>query len=86
MGETWWKVHLATKMVNTTLTLAGWRKISITALAPTKAFNLAGLQTEAVVVLDEVLRHKMWRALNTDEVAEPNAFAVDVAMEIGLCG
>ena len=82
MGETWWKVHLATKMVNTTLTLAGWRKISITALAPTKAFNLAGLQTEAVVVL----RHKMWRALNTDEVAEPNAFAVDVAMEIGLCG
>ena len=22
------------------------------------------------------LRHKVWRALNTDEVAEPNAFAV----------
>ena len=56
------------------------RKISITALAPTKAFNLAGLQTAAVVVPDKVLRHKMWRALNTDEVAEPNAFAVDAVV------
>ena len=56
------------------------RRISITALAPTKTFNLAGLQTAAVVVPDEVLRHKMWRALNTDEVAEPNAFAVDAAV------
>lgn len=56
------------------------RKISITAIAPTKAFNLAGLQTAAVMVPDEVLRHKMWRALNTDEVAEPNAFAVDAAV------
>ncbi|MCH5267538.1 MAG: pyridoxal phosphate-dependent aminotransferase [Lachnospiraceae bacterium] len=56
------------------------RKISITAIAPTKAFNLAGLQTAAVVVPNEVLRHKMWRTLNTDEVAEPNAFAVDAAV------
>lgn len=56
------------------------RNISVTAIAPTKTFNLAGLQTAAVVVPDEVLRHKMWRALNTDEVAEPNAFAVDAAV------
>ncbi len=56
------------------------RKISVTTIAPTKTFNLAGLQTAAVVVPDEVLRHKMWRALNTDEVAEPNAFAVDAAV------
>ena len=49
---------------------------SITCIAPTKAFNLAGLQTAAVVVPNENLRHKVWRALNTDEVAEPNAFAV----------
>ena len=52
------------------------RENSITCIAPTKAFNLAGLQTAAVVVPNEVLRHKMWRALNTDEVAEPNAFAI----------
>lgn len=53
---------------------------SVTCIAPTKAFNLAGLQTAAVVVPDETLRHKMDRALNTDEVAEPNAFAVDAAI------
>ena len=52
------------------------RNISISCIAPTKAFNIAGLQTAAVYVHDGFLRHKAWRALNTDEVAEPNAFAV----------
>jgi cystathionine beta-lyase len=52
-------------------------KNSITSIAPTKAFNIAGLQTAAVVVPDEVIRHKMNRALNTDEVAEPNAIAME---------
>ncbi len=56
------------------------REISVTCIAPTKTFNIAGLQTAAVVVPDELLRHKMWRRLNTDEVAEPNAFAVDAAI------
>ncbi len=52
------------------------RENSITCIAPTKAFNLAGIQTAAVVVHNPVLRHKVWRALNTDEVAEANCFAV----------
>ncbi|MCH5211492.1 MAG: pyridoxal phosphate-dependent aminotransferase [Oscillospiraceae bacterium] len=56
------------------------RENSITCIAPTKAFNLAGLQTASVVVPNAFLRHKIWRALNTDEVAEPNAFAVDAAI------
>lgn len=56
------------------------KKISITCMAPTKAFNLAGIQTAAVAAADETLRHKVWRGLNTDEVAEPNAFAVDAAV------
>lgn len=56
------------------------RDISVTCVAPTKAFNLAGMQTAAVVVPNEALRHKMWRGLNTDEVAEPNTFAVPVAV------
>ena len=56
------------------------RENSITCIAPPKAFNLAGLQTAAVVVPNDVLRHKVWRALNTDEVAEPNTFAVDAAI------
>ena len=56
------------------------RENSITCIAPTKAFNLAGLQTAAVAIPNPSLRHKVWRALNTDEVAEPNAFAVDAAI------
>lgn len=56
------------------------RENSITCIAPTKAFNLAGLQTAAVVVPNKNIRHKVWRGLNTDEVAEPNAFAIDAAI------
>ena len=56
------------------------RDNSITCIAPTKAFNLAGIQTAAVVVPDGVIRHKVWRGLNTDEIAEPNAFAVEAAV------
>ena len=51
------------------------REVSITCIAPTKAFNIAGLQTSAIFSANPFLRHKVWRALNTDEVAEPNAFA-----------
>lgn len=51
------------------------RRNSITCVAPTKAFNLAGIQTAAVIVPDDHLRHKVNRGLNTDEVAEPNVFA-----------
>lgn len=56
------------------------RSNSITCIAPTKAFNLAGLQTAAVVVPNSNLRHKVWRSLNTDEVAESNSFAVEAAV------
>lgn len=56
------------------------RDISITCIAPTKAFNMAGLQTSAISVPNEVLRHKVWRGINTDEVAEPNSFACAAAI------
>lgn len=56
------------------------RRVSITCMAPTKAFNIAGLQTAAVCVPDKFLRHKVWRGLNTDEVAEPNVFACEAAV------
>ena len=56
------------------------RDNSITCISPTKAFNLAGLQTAAISVPNPVLRHKVWRAINTDEVAEPNVFAVEAAV------
>ena len=53
---------------------------SITCIAPTKTFNLAGIQSAAVCVPDPALRQKMERALNTDEVAEPNVFAIPAAI------
>ena len=56
------------------------RRISITAVAPTKAFNLAGLQTAAFFSANRTLRWKLERAVNTDEVAEPNVFATDAAI------
>ena len=49
---------------------------SITCIAPTKAFNLAGLQTACIVVPNPILYHKVNRGINTDEVAEPNSFAI----------
>lgn len=53
---------------------------SIICISPTKAFNLAGLQTSAVVVRNSKLRHKVWRGINTDECGEPNAFAIQAAI------
>ena len=53
------------------------RENSVICFAPTKAFNLAGIQTAAVAVANPWLRHKVWRGLNTDEVAEGNVFAVE---------
>ena len=50
--------------------------ISISCISPTKSFNIAGLNSAAVFAKNKFLRHKAWRAFNTDEIAEPNAFAV----------
>ena len=50
---------------------------SITCISASKAFNIAGLQSAAVVVPNEHLYEKVVRGLNSDEVAEPNCFAVD---------
>lgn len=49
--------------------------IGITCISPSKAFNVAGLQSAAVIVPNELLRRKIVRGLNSDEVAEPNCFA-----------
>ncbi len=56
------------------------RDVSITCVSPTKTFNLAGVQTAAAIVPNKHLRHKVWRGLNTDEVGEPNAFAMDATI------
>ena len=56
------------------------REISLSCIAPTKCFNLAGMHSSAVYAADPVLRHKAWRALNTDEVGEPGTFACPAAV------
>lgn len=53
------------------------RSNSLLCLSASKSFNLAGLQAAAVVSHNPVLLHKAYRALNNDECAEPNIFAVD---------
>lgn len=52
------------------------RDISITLVSPGKTFNLAGLHTSCAIIKNPYLKHKVWRGLNTDEVAEPNFFAI----------
>ena len=56
------------------------RDNSVTCMAPSKTFNLAGIQSAAVYVENKKLHQRVWRGLNTDEVAEGNAFAYEVAM------
>ena len=56
------------------------RNNSVTCIAPTKAFNLAGLHTAAVCIPDPALRKTVSRGLNADEAAEPNALAIPAAI------
>jgi len=53
---------------------------TITCVAPSKAFNLAGLHSAGVIIPNPELRARVVRGLNTDEVAEPNAFAIDATI------
>ena len=53
---------------------------SVTCIAPTKSFNLAGVQTAAVFASDPDLRSKVQAGLQTDGIAHPNAFAIDAAV------
>ena len=55
-------------------------RLCATCVAPTKTFSIPGIQTAAIVVPDPFLRHKVWRGINTDEVAEPNNFAAVAAV------
>ena len=52
------------------------RSISVTAVASSKTFNIAGLQSACVFAENPTIRHKVWRGINTDEVGEPNAFSM----------
>lgn len=49
---------------------------SVTAVSPSKTFNVAALHAATVIVPNEALRAIVNRGLNTDELAEPNSFAI----------
>jgi len=51
------------------------RENSLTCLSPTKAWNIAGLQTSAVLIYDEKVSKRMGEALNADELGEGNFFS-----------
>lgn len=53
---------------------------SITLLAPTKSFNVAGVQTSACYAESKEIRDKLAFALNADEVMEGNFLSYDVAI------
>lgn len=56
------------------------RENSITCMAPTKTFNIAGIQTAAVCVPDPELRKRVREAFVLDETGEGNVFACDAAI------
>lgn len=55
-------------------------RISATCLSPSKAFNIAGLHTAAIMVPDSFLRHQVYRGINNEEIAEPEVFACIAAI------
>lgn len=50
---------------------------SVTCTAPSKTFNLAGIQVANIIAADENVYRKIDKALNVNEVCEINAFAVE---------
>lgn len=52
-------------------------KSSVTCIAPTKTFNLAGIQVANIIAADTDIRRKIDKALNVNEVCEINVFAVE---------
>lgn len=49
---------------------------SVTCIAPSKAFNIAGLQIANIVCADEELLHRIDKAINVNEVCDVNPFGV----------
>lgn len=50
---------------------------SVTCLSPSKSFNIAGLQNSVIVAADPVLRQRIDRQININEVCDVNPFGVE---------
>ncbi|MBR8464191.1 pyridoxal phosphate-dependent aminotransferase [Campylobacter sp. faydin G-24] len=53
---------------------------SLTCISPTKAFNIAGLQSSAIIAPNDTLRCQIQQAVYADDVGEPNSFAIVAAV------
>ena len=53
---------------------------SVTCIAATKTFNIAGIQTAAVIISNEEIRRKIAHAIEIYGASMPNAFAIDAAI------
>jgi len=54
-----------------------FRPHSVTCTAPSKTFNLAGVQVANIIVPDPDIRQRIDRAMNINEVMEINCFAIE---------
>jgi len=52
-------------------------RTAVTLTAPSKTFNLAGLQVANIIVHNKILQAKIHSALNINEVCEINCFAIE---------
>lgn len=62
------------------LSLTNARCNSVSCLSPTKAWNIAGLQTSAVLTYDRDVKKRVETCLNRDEVMEGNFFSYAAAI------
>ena len=62
------------------------REISITCVAPSKTFNIAGLKSAGVIVPNEGLRDIVKRTIAVDDHNEANIFSVPAAVAAYRCG
>lgn len=53
---------------------------SVTCVSPSKAFNLAGLQIASIISCDRVVRERIDRAININEVCDVNPFGVEATI------
>ncbi|MFC6295511.1 MalY/PatB family protein [Lactiplantibacillus daoliensis] len=49
---------------------------SISCISPSKTFNVAALHAATLIMPDQAIRERVSRAINNDELAEPNSFAI----------
>lgn len=53
---------------------------SVTCVSPSKSFNIAGLQIANIIASDEMIRQRIDRAININEVCDVNPFGVEATL------